>query len=84
MRRDIATIMPLPVRSSRRASQWVTMSWARVATRWSDPTIASTRAHRDFKRSTTSSSEPSVASTNSVSMIRCASSGSSTFARRAS
>ena len=48
MRRDIATIMALPIIASRRFSQCSTMSRAIRSSRSSAPTMASSRAQRDL------------------------------------
>ena len=45
MRRDIATIMPLPAKTSCRASKWLTISLAIFRMRFSLPTKASTCVH---------------------------------------
>ena len=78
------TIIALPASTSRRASQWVDDVGGQLSIRFSDPTIASTRAQLGLQPLAISSSEPSVASSNSSSIASLASAGISTFARRGS
>jgi hypothetical protein len=60
------------------------MSEANSPMRFSEPTIASTRAHLVLRRSLISSSDPTVASSNSSSIASLASVGNSTRASRGS
>ena len=84
IRRDIVTTIALPANTSRRASQCCTISAANSARRCSEPTTASTRAHRDFIRSAACSSVPETASANSSSNSANASAVSRTRASRGS
>ena len=69
MRRLMQTIIALPSIASSRSSKCSTRSSAISSTRFSAPTIASSRAHLLLSFSLRSTSSPSVTSSNSSSIL---------------